>query len=439
MRVAVVGLGYVGTVTAACLAAGGHDVWGADVDAAKVGEICAGRSPVAEPGLDALVARGVAGGVLHATTSCAEAVGGAEVSLVCVGTPSDARGARICRLCAGRWMISPRGWPGRRVGAGRHAVVIRSTVPPGTVEVVVAPAFEAARAGTGASAGAGMCPEFLREGSGIADFHAAPFLVVGTADPAVAQAVTRLFGFLGQRPRVVGTRVAEALKYTCNAFHATKVSFANEVSRLYRLLGVDSREVLSLFCEDQVLNISPAYLRPGFAFGGSCLPKDLRSLLHLARVAGADLPLLAGTLATNELVISEVVNRVVASGARTVALLGLSFKADTDDLRESPSVELAERLLGKGYDLRIYDPVVHPARLIGANLRHVQAKLPHLQKLLAADPADALRGAGIAIITSADPPTLAALHATPPPRVLDLTGRLGAAAEALPGYEGLSW
>jgi nucleotide sugar dehydrogenase len=439
MRVAVVGLGYVGTVTAACLAAGGHDVWGADVDAAKVGEICAGRSPVAEPGLDALVARAVAGGSLHATTSCAQAVGGAEVSLVCVGTPSDARGGtdlsylrRAVDDIAAALAAAPP-------GAGRHAVVVRSTVPPGTVEDVVIPAMERGLAGTGVSAGAAMCPEFLREGSGIADFHAAPFLVVGTADPAVAQAVTSLFGFLGQSPRVVGTRVAEALKYTCNAFHATKVSFANEVSRLYRLLGVDSREVMSLFCEDQILNISPAYLRPGFAFGGSCLPKDLRSLLHLARVNGADLPLLAGTLATNELVISEVVNRVVASDARTVALLGLSFKTDTDDLRESPSVELAERLLGKGYDLRIYDPVVNPARLIGANLRHVQAKLPHLQKLLAARPADALSGAGLAIITCTDPPTLAALHAAPPPRILDLTGRLGAAAEALPGYEGLSW
>ncbi len=286
MRVAVVGLGYVGTVTAACLAAGGHDVWGADVDAAKVGEICAGRSPVAEPGLDALVARGVAGGVLHATTSCAEAVGGAEVSLVCVGTPSDARGGTDLSFVRRAVDDIAAGLAGAPAGAGRHAVVIRSTVPPGTVEDVVVPAIEAALAGTGASAGAGMCPEFLREGSGIADFHAAPFLVVGTADPAVAQAVTSLFGFLGQSPRVVGTRVAEALKYTCNAFHATKVSFANEVSRLYRLLGVDSREVLSLFCEDQVLNISPAYLRPGFAFGGSCLPKDVRALLHLAGSPG---------------------------------------------------------------------------------------------------------------------------------------------------------
>ena len=183
--------------------------------------------------------------------------------------------------------------------------------------------------------------------------------------------------------QVVDVRTAEALKYACNAFHATKVSFANEVSRLFRLLGVDSREVMSLFCEDRVLNISPSYLSPGFAFGGSCLPKDLRSLLHLARMNGADLPLLAGTLATNELVISEVVDRVVASGARSVALLGLSFKMNTDDLRESPKVELAERFIGKGFSVRIYDPVVNPARLVGANLRQVESKLPHLGRLLA--------------------------------------------------------
>jgi GDP-mannose 6-dehydrogenase len=196
---------------------------------------------------------------------------------------------------------------------------------------------------------------------------------------------------------------------------------------------------MALFCEDRVLNISPMYLRPGFAFGGSCLPKDLRSLLHLARMSGADLPLLAGALASNELVISEAVDRVVAHGGRTVALLGLSFKMDTDDLRESPSVELAERLIGKGFDVRIYDPVVNPARLIGANRRHVESKLPHLGRLLAEAPADALRDADIAIVSSSDDGILAALLADPPPRLLDLSGRLGAGPEALAGYEGISW
>ena len=318
-------------------------------------------------------------------------------------------------------------------------MVIRSTVPPGTVEDVVLPALAAQLDGTPTGYGAAMCPEFLREGSGIADFYNAPFMVIGTADPAVAETVTSLFSFTGSPVRVTATRVAESLKYACNAFHATKVSFTNELSRLLRLLGVDAREVMSLFCEDQVLNISPAYLRPGFAFGGSCLPKDLRSLMHLARVNGADLPLLAGTLATNDLVINDVLDRVVAHGERTVALLGLSFKADTDDLRESPNVELAERLLGKGFTLRIYDPVVHPARLVGANRRVVESKLPHLGRLLTHAQAGALDGAGTAIVSCTEPAVVEALLAQPPRHLVDLSGRLGAGIEALPGYEGVGW
>jgi GDP-mannose 6-dehydrogenase len=440
MRVAVIGLGYVGTVTAACLAANGHDVWGVDVDAAKVAEVAAGHSPVTEPGLSELVAQVVAGGTLHATTSCAEALDSADMSLVCVGTPSMARGATdltyirraVDDIVAAMGTVSPP-------ASGQHSVVIRSTVPPGTVESVVIPALAAGSTGTGPELGAAMCPEFLREGSGVADFFAPPLIVAGTSDPRVAQAVTSVFGFLDQPVQVVEVRIAEALKYACNAFHATKVSFTNELSRIFRLLGVDSREVMSLFCQDEVLNISPSYLRPGFAFGGSCLPKDLRSLLHLARANGADLPLLAGTLATNELVINEVVDRVVGCDARTVALLGLSFKMNTDDLRESPNVELAERLIGKGFDLHIYDQVVNPARLVGANRRYVESKLPHLGRLLTREPGEALQDADVAIVSSSDESVLKALLASPPRHLIDISGRLGDEVEALPGYEGLGW
>ncbi len=439
MKAAVVGLGYVGTVTAACLASQGHDVWGVDVDAAKVDEIRSGRSPVAEPGLDALVLQAVARGKLRATTSCANALDRADVSLVCVGTPSEARGGTdlfyvrraVDDIVAALRIVTP---PESR----RHSVIIRSTVPPGTVEDLVTPIVDGLE-GTEVAIGAGMCPEFLREGSGIADFFASPFLVVGTSNPGVAQQVRDLFSFLDQPVRIVDIRTAEALKYACNAFHATKVSFANELSRLFRLLGVDSREVMSLFCEDQVLNISPAYLRPGFAFGGSCLPKDLRSLLHQARMNGADVPLLAGALASNDLVITEVVDRVVACDARTVALLGLSFKANTDDLRESPNVEVAERLIGKGFEVRIYDPIVHPDRLVGANRRHVESKLPHLRRLLAHEPGEALHGAEVAIVASTDNAVVDALRMTPPRHLIDLTGRLGNEVESLPGYEGLGW
>jgi GDP-mannose 6-dehydrogenase len=438
MKVAVVGLGYVGTVTAACLAANGHDVWGVDVDPVKVGEICAGRSPVAEPGLDGLVAETVAAGTLHATTSCFDAIDQADLSLVCVGTPSTARGGTDLSFVRRAVADIAAALGARRQQSRPHGVVIRSTVPPGTVESALIPAL--ARIGQdGLNVGAAMCPEFLREGSGIADFYAPPLIVVGTADRRVADLVTELFSFLDQHVHVVDIRVAEALKYACNAFHATKVSFTNEVARLFRLLDVDSRQVMSLFCQDHVLNISPSYLRPGFAFGGSCLPKDLRSLLHMARISGADLPLLAATLSTNELSISEVVDRVIAFDARVVALFGLSFKISTDDLRESPNVELAERLIGKGFEVRIYDQVVNPSRLVGTNLRYVLAKLPHLSRLLACEPQDALAGADVAIVAAGTPPVLEALAASPPRHLIDLSGGLGARVEALPGYEGLGW
>jgi GDP-mannose 6-dehydrogenase len=440
VKAAVLGLGYVGTVTAACLATNGHDVWGVDIDAAKVGDIRAGGSPVAEPGLDALVARAVSDRTLHATTSCVDALDGADVSLVCVGTPSTVRGGTNLsyiqhatdEIARALRVVPPS-------ASHRHSVVIRSTVPPGTVENVVLPALTAGLAGTDIAIGAAMCPEFLREGSGIADFYASPLVVVGTTDPVVAETVTRLLAFLDRPVRVVDVRTAEALKYACNAFHATKVSFANEVARLFRLLGVDSREVMSLFCEDDVLNISPSYLRPGFAFGGSCLPKDLRSLLYQARMSGVDLPLMAGALATNELLIGEAVDRVLAHDAHAVALLGLSFKMHTDDLRESPNVDLAERLIGKGYDVRIYDPVVNPARLVGANRRYVGSKLPHLERLLVHEPGQALRGADMAIVSSSDRAILDALRINPPRHLIDLSGRLGSEVESLPGYEGLSW
>ncbi len=440
MKVAVFGLGYVGSVTAACLAANGHDVWGVDVDSAKVDPITEGRSPVVEPGLDELMASGVAAGRLHATTDPREALAGADVSLICVGTPSTSSGSTdltyirraVQDVAAAMRTVAPP-------ASGFHSVVIRSTVPPGTVDTVVGPALADELSGDGVVFGAAMCPEFLREGSGLADFFAPPFVVVGTDDARVGTALTELFAFLATPVQVVDVRTAEALKYACNAFHATKVSFANEMGRIFRFYGVDSREVMQLFCQDTSLNISPYYLRPGFAFGGSCLPKDLRSVLHLARMNDTDLPLLAGTLATNELIVRDVVDRVVAGPGREVALLGLSFKTATDDLRESPSVELAERLIGKGYNVRIYDSIVNPSRLVGANKRHVESKLPHLQRVLTDDPVEALRGADLALVATTDSQVIDALLSHPPARTIDLSGRLGEGVEALAGYEGVGW
>jgi len=440
MKVAVLGLGYVGTVTAAGLASRGHEVVGVDVDVDKVEAISQGHSPVVEPGLGELVAEGVSSARLRATTDVATALDRAEVSLLCVGTPSGPQGETdltyirraVEDLREAMELVAPP-------EAGFHSVVVRSTVPPGTGDRVVAPVFADPELPAGWAVGTAMCPEFLREGCGVEDFFAPPFVVVGTAHERTRQSLTDLFAFLDLEVHHVGVGSAEALKYACNAFHATKVSFANEIARVFRFHGVDSRDVMRIFCEDHKLNVSSTYLRPGFAFGGSCLPKDLRALQHMARMSGVDVPLLAGTTLTNELVVRDAVDRIVSTSSRRVCLLGLSFKMDTDDLRESPNVELAERLLGKGFELSIFDPIINPGRLVGANLRHVEAKLPHLTKLLVRTPEEALAGAEVAVVSSSHPAALAALTAASPSLVLDLHGRLGTDVERLPGYEGLGW
>ncbi|MEA2827768.1 MAG: GDP-mannose 6-dehydrogenase [Actinomycetota bacterium] len=446
MNVVVYGLGYVGTVTAACLAANGHEVSGVDPQPAKVDAIARGRSPVVEPGLDDLVAEGARRGALKATTDSVLASERADVSIICVGTPSTPSGSTdlsyVLRAVedVAHALLAREGLAREGTAPTFHSVMIRSTVPPGTVDECIIPALEAAlgrRAGT--DFGVAMCPEFLREGSGIADFFDPPFTVVGTAHPQVAEAVGRLLGFLTCPLRLVSVRTAEGLKYACNAFHAMKVSFANELARLYRPLGVDARDVMELFCEDHSLNISPRYLRPGFAFGGSCLPKDLRSLLYLGRMNSVDTPLLSGTLLSNDVTVREVAQRTMTDGGRTVALLGLSFKMETDDLRESPSVELAEILLGKGFDVRIFDPVIQPSRLVGTNLSYVESKLPHLRGLLADSPEEALDGADVALVSSNAAPVVNALVANPPKTIIDLDGRLGAEVQALAGYQGVGW
>ena len=439
LTVAVFGLGYVGTVTAAGLAASGHRVVGVDVDPHKVDQIRSGLSPVVERGVEEMLTKAVTRGLLTATTDPVAAMEGADVSLLCVGTPSGGHGETdltyvrraVDDVRAAMEVATPP-------AAGHHSVVVRSTVPPGTVREVVAPRF-AGPLPRGWSVGTAMVPEFLREGTGVDDFYDPPFVVVGSENTATLSAMVDLFAFLDQPVRPVSVGTAEGLKYACNAFHATKISFANEMGRVLAPHGVDVREVMEVFCEDRKLNLSSAYLRPGFAYGGSCLPKDLRSLQHLARHEGRDVPLLLGTEQTNELVIRQVVDWVITRDCRRVALLGLSFKSDTDDLRESPNVELAERLIGKGFDLMVYDPIINPDRLVGANRRHVQARLPHLDRLLACTPAAALDGAEIVLVAHSDPELVTALVAANPRAVLDLNGRLGPEVEALPGYEGVAW
>ena len=439
MRIAIFGLGYVGTVTAAGLASQGHKVWGVDVDPVKVDLIRSGRSPVVEPGIDQLIATAVGQGDLSATTDPVVALERADVSLLCVGTPSKPQGGTdLTYLRRALDDIREAMAVATPPASGFHAVVVRSTVPPGTGDDLVSATFASMPPG-GWTVGTAMCPEFLREGSGVADFFNPPFVVLGTADQRVTDLVTTVFSFLDREIRIVDVRSAEALKYACNAFHATKVSFANEMARIFRAYGVDTREVMRVFSEDKVLNISPAYLMPGFAFGGSCLPKDLRALLDMARVNALDVPLLAGVAWSNELVISDVVDRLIASPFRKIAMLGLSFKMNTDDLRESPNVELAERLIGKGFEVKIYDPIVNPERLIGSNLRYIESRLPHLRRLLSGTPFEAMHGCEAAVVATSDAAVLEELRAAPPAWILDLHGRIGSDIEQLPGYQGIGW
>ena len=440
MKVAVFGLGYVGAVTAAGLASRGHEVVGVDVDPLKVDMIAAGQSPVVEPGIETLVREAVAAGRLQATTDPRLALENADVSLVCVGTPSSPRGDTDLTYIQ-RALVDLRDAMefAQPPASGHHSVVIRSTVPPGTGAEVVAPVFEEESLPVGWSVGTAMCPEFLREGCGVADFFAPPFVVVGTADPTTRAALTELFAFLGQEVHHIDVASAEALKYACNAFHAVKVTFANEMGRVFSPYGVDARQVMEIFCEDHKLNIAPTYLRPGFAFGGSCLPKDLRALQSMARHIGVEIPMVGSAMVSNEIAVRSLVDRVIATGHHSVCLLGLSFKMDTDDLRESPNLEVAERLFGKGLDVRIYDPIVNPDLLFGANLRHLQSKLAHVNRLLAATPEQALDGADVVLVSSSDPAGLAALKASSPKVVIDLNGRLGSDVEQLAPYEGVSW
>jgi GDP-mannose 6-dehydrogenase len=440
MKVAVLGLGYVGTMTAAGLARCGHTVVGVDVDPVKIAAINSGHSPVIEHGIDDLIAQGVSEGRLRATSDLAEALAGADVSLVCVGTPSESSGATDLTYVR-RVLHDLRATMGEvpPPASGFHCVVVRSTVPPGTGDDLVDPIFSADKVPADWRVSTAMCPEFLREGVSVKDFFDPPFVVIGARDDPSRRLLAELFAFIDKEPVCVQVGTAEAIKYACNSFHATKITFANEMAKLFRALGIDAREVMEVFCLDDKLNISPAYLRPGFAYGGSCLPKDIRALQHLARMHDIDLPQLLGTSFSNELLVREVVDRVLALTSGRVALFGLSFKQDTDDLRESPNVEMAERLLGKGVDLTIFDPILNPEQLLGANLEHIQARIPHLTRVLASSALEALEDTELAIVAIPNAEVVRALRTAPPRHILDLSGRLGPEIEALPGYEGIGW
>ena len=436
MQIAIIGLGYVGAVTAGCLAQLGHAVLGVDKDHDKAESIASGRSPIEEPGLDDLLASVVRAGRLR-KAGPDDAFRDSDVIMIAVGTPSAPSGAldltAVLRVAEEIGMALPHD--------GRfRTVVVRSTVLPGTTEEQVKPILEEAsglRAGT--DFGLAMNPEFLREGSSIRDFFEASRTIIGAGDERSAEQVKAAYEGLDTRFEIVPIRVAEMAKYTDNAFHATKIAFANEIGAFARAHGVDGRDVMRLMVADDRLNISPAYLRPGYAFGGSCLPKDLRAITDRARKTDVDLPLLNATLASNTAHFERGVRLVEAAGGRNVALLGLSFKASTDDLRESPAVALAERLIGRGFRLAIYDPDVNPDLLRGANRAFIEEHLPHLVELLCSSAEGALAEAETVVVTKRWPALDGLATHLGDRKVVDLIGLPSLESLGPERYAGIGW
>jgi GDP-mannose 6-dehydrogenase len=416
MRISVFGLGYVGTVCSACLAQRGHSIIGVDKVEAKVDLIQSGRSPIIEPGIDDLIKRNVDAKRLVATPDAAEAVASTDMSIVCVGTPSQPNGA--LSLAAIEKVVVEIG-QAIRTKSTRHEVVIRSTVVPGTTREIIAPKLiEASGTIPGNGLGIAFNPEFLREGSSVADFNTPSKTIVGALDEVTAANVMSLYGDLTGAKVITEIETAELVKYVDNAWHALKVAFANEIGVIASSLEIDSREVMSIFFEDKRLNISTAYLQPGFAFGGSCLPKDLRALTYLGRKLDLSLPVLDHILESNKMVIERGFEWIVSQRKKRIAFLGISFKTATDDLRDSPFVELVERLLGKGYEVRIFDANVRLSQLIGANKDYLMDVLPHVTDLIVPNISDAVEWGEVVVITTGDPVYRAGLTKAKPDQIV---------------------
>jgi len=436
MKIAIFGMGYVGVVSAACLLRDGHEVVGIDPVESKVADLAAGRTPIREAGVAELLAAGHAAGRLSASAHAADALVDCDLALICVGTPSLPDGGidlRYVENCAREIATCLRHMHARPL------IVLRSTVLPGTTAGTIVPLIEKT---SGLHAGRDIQvvfhPEFLREGCAVRDFDDPPKIVIGEHTPGAAAALERLYeNYTAPRFRT-SLEVAELVKYSDNLFHAVKVVFANEMGAIANAVGADAREVADIFCSDTKLNINPYYLRPGFAFGGSCLPKDLRAVLRLAQLRSEPVPLFAATLESNRRQVERLIERVLAARPQRVGLVGLAFKPGTDDMRESPYVEVAKRLVGEGLDVAIWDPDVDPRRLIGSNKQAVQAALRHLEKMLVAGVAE-LADRELVLINH---PIVDAATVTAwldrDIRVIDLVGIRGV-DRRLKNYEGVAW
>ena len=401
MKISIFGLGYVGTVSAGCFAAEGHEVVGVDPVSTKVDLLNNGLAPIVEKEISEIIAATVASGGLRATHDFAEAIHATELSFVCVGTPSQANGnldlRYIRRICEQIGEVL-------KIKTARHTVVIRSTILPGTMENIILPILEESSGKkAGIDFGASNNPEFLREGSAVRDFRSPPKTVIGEFDQASGDVLAELYAKLDAPLIRTDVRTAEMIKYVDNCWHALKIGFANEIGNLSKAFGVDSHEVMNIFCQDKKLNISPAYLLPGFAFGGSCLPKDLRALTYQARIHDLELPILTSILPSNEIQVRNGLRLIMANDHKRIGILGFSFKAGTDDLRESPVIELIERLLGKGHELMIYDKNVNVASLVGANRDFILNRIPHISRLMVKDIDAVLNHAQTVVIGNKDP------------------------------------
>ncbi len=437
MKISIFGLGYVGTVSAGCLAQAGHEVIGVDPVPAKVDLINAGKSPIIEAEIGEIIGATVSSGRLRATSDQDQAIRETELSFVCVGTPSQANGdldltyiRRVCELIG----------DALKNKSTRHTIVIRSTILPGTMRQLVIPILEE-HSGKKAGVDFGICnnPEFLREGSAVSDFNAPPKTVIGQLDCESGNAVASLYAKLDAPLIRTEIEIAEMIKYVDNCWHALKIGFANEIGNICKSFSIDAHAVMKAFCEDKKLNISPAYLMPGFAFGGSCLPKDLRALTYKARTQDLELPIMTSILPSNELQISRGLRLVMESGHNRVGVLGFSFKEGTDDLRESPMIEVIERLIGKGYDVRIFDKNVNLAKLVGANKDFILNRLPHISRLMALSVGEVLEHAQTVVIGNKDPDFLdVPTRLRDGQRLVDFV-RIGNQRSGNGRYDGICW
>lgn len=438
MKISVFGLGYVGAVSCACLPELGHQVIGVDTNPQKVQMINDGQSPVVEEGINELIAEAVKSGVLRATGDVEDAVLHSEVSLVSVATPSNPN--YTPNLTAVDAVVRSIGLALRKK-TGPHVVVLRSTIPPGTTEDRILPILLEA---SGRRIGEGLSlvfnPEFLREGSSVKDFHQPPQTVIGSLDEAGYASMEQMYaGLPGAFVRTT-TKVAESVKYLCNVFHALKITFANEAGSVLKAYGMDGREVMKIFCQDTQLNISAAYMRPGFAFGGSCLPKEVKGFITLARDRDVQIPALGGLIDSNEAHIKRAYDLIARDGRKRIAFFGLAFKPGTDDMRDSPLVALVERLLGKGFELAVFDRFVKLSRLLGKNKEFIEREIPHLERLLHDDPVAVMRDAEVIVIGHADVEArkLISQHAAGR-RIVDLSGYADLRDAGAAEYEGICW